>query len=121
MMVSTKAVYFVSDHDPRGHLTRLKEWKSHSRNKSDSYKMFTRDPMAGACDLHLTAGVVHQCKQMSSKSLRIPKTYAVLPLKDIRKVTVGLFDQSFRLVGPTAETTFTCMTRDNRLTTDFIR
>jgi hypothetical protein len=121
VMVSTKAVYFVSDHDPKGTLVKLKEWKSHSRNKSDSYKMLAKGQMAGTSDLHLTAGVVHQCKQISGTLLKIPRTYAVLHLKDIKQVTVGLFDQSFRLVGPTAELTFTCMTRDNKLTTDFVK
>ena len=121
VMVSTKAIYLLSDHDPQDHIVRLKEWKSHSRNRSDSYRLLKERHSGELADIHLSSGVVHQCRNVGKTTARTARTYAVLPLNELKQVTIGLFDQSFRLVGPAAESTFTCMTRDNRLTGDFIR
>lgn len=115
VMLSTRAVYFVSDDEPVG-TTAPPGWRTHTRNKSDSFGRIGRHRRWP--DAHnATAGIIQRAEDAAHKLVR---AYYILPLVDLSQVHIGLFDQRLRLAGNTAEAVFTCITRDNHLTDQFV-
>ena len=116
VMLSTRAVYFVSDTEPVC-TASPPGWRSHTRNKSDSFGRVRRHRRWPPESHNATAGIIQRAEDSAHKLVR---AYHVLPLTELVQVQVGLFDQRFRLAGSSAETVFTCVTRDNKLTAQFM-
>lgn len=118
VLLSTKAVYFLSDDAPKRPKTQLPAWRTHNRNKSDSLLALPRHDL----ELHHSSGILlpgDPCPSGSSKQ-RV-KLYFTLSLKELRQVNIGMFDQSFRLSGDEGSKVYTCVTRDNVLTESFVK
>jgi hypothetical protein len=118
VMLSTKAVYFVAD-KPAGDTSPLRTTaakdKTHTRVRSDSYQVLL--PKSQSRDLHHSSGIIYGLDKQP-EGLR---AYSRLSLRDLKEVTLGMFDQSFRLVGSGPSGTFTCVTRDTQSTELFIK
>ena len=115
VMLSTRAVYFVSDDEPTG-MTAPPGWRKHTRNKSDSFGRISHHQRRP--DSHSAkAGIIQRAEDATHKLVR---AYYILPLVELSQVHIGLFDQRLRLAGNSAEAVFTCVTRDNCLTEQFI-
>ena len=116
VMLSTRAVYFVSDTEPVC-MASPPGWRSHSRNKSDSFGRVGRHRRWPPESHNATAGIIQRA---ADSAHRLVRAYHVLPLIELTQVHIGLFDQRFRLAGASAEAVFTCVTRDNNLTEQFM-
>jgi hypothetical protein len=119
VMLSSRAVYFVSDRclPPTPSTSSGSQWKTHIRHQSDSllsYGGYKRS------DVHHNAasGIIHRTSNGQESRLHC---YAVLPLKELKQVHIGMFDQFFRLAGSSGDMTFTCLTRDFSVTDSFVK
>ena len=123
LLISTRAIYFVSDiipKVPRKMTAKISQpWKSHSRNKSDSYRMLPGPPPETKSSDHHTSGILHGVG--GTKGQGVVHAYTMMLLKELKQVQVGLFDQSVRLTGVCPEQVYCCLTRDSDLTESFIR
>ena len=119
VLLSTKAIYFISNEAPKRPKSHLPAWKTHSRHKSDSLIAMPRHDVDSH---HHSSGILLPASGAngSSGSQRV-KVYFTLSLKELRQVNLGMFDQSFRLAGDTSLKVYTCVTRDNYLTELFIK
>jgi len=108
VMLSTRAIYFVSDQVVKSPMRERQAWMTHSRHKSDSVLGLQRKHV----DQHL---------YNSQKDSTIIRCYHVFHYSDLRHVDVGLFDQSVRLTGSDSNNTYTIVTRDCSLTEKFLR
>ena len=118
VLLSTKAIYFMSDDAPKGRKSPLPPWKTHNRHKSDSVIATSKKYL----DPHHSSGIL--ClgsPAVDSKGQRRVRVYFTLSLKELRQVNIGLFDQSFRLAGDEGNTVFACITRDNTVTETFVK
>ncbi|XP_064632773.1 nischarin-like isoform X2 [Lineus longissimus] len=119
VMLSSRAVYLISDRclPPAPSTSSGTPWKTHLRHQSDSllsHSMFKRS------DLHHNAasGIIHKTSKGEESRLHC---YAVIPLKDLKQVHIGMFDQFFRLACSSGDMTFTCLTRDFTVTDSFVK
>ena len=121
MILSTKAIYFVSDKVAKIMPARLphKHLKTHARHRSDSYKVVKQDQNVGELQHMGSSGILHDSS--NSGEQKFLRTYHVLNLKDIQEVHMGFFDQTFRLTGSRPEDVLACITRDNNATETFLK
>ena len=114
VLLSTSAVYFLSDEVPVPQKTeRIPQTRrGHSRNRSDQTHYL---PQPSKAAKHHVSGIIHEGKKGAVMS------YHILPLKELKEILIGLFDQYFRLVGQTASSVFSCICRDSQLTEMFVR
>ncbi|XP_062605859.1 nischarin-like isoform X2 [Saccostrea cucullata] len=112
VMLSTKAVYFVSNQLVKSPMKERQSWMTHTRHKSDSIVLgqqpFQMDP-------HHTSGIIH-----NSQRGTIIRPYHILKYSDLHQVNVGLFDQCVRLTGHDRHTVNTLVTRDSAVTEKFL-
>ncbi|XP_074645217.1 uncharacterized protein LOC141901698 [Tubulanus polymorphus] len=104
IFLSSKAIYIVSDEETVINRTQPTTWQKHVRTQSDSTVGAHRDP-------------IPVMKTPLQESLRC---IAVLPLKNLKQVDIGLFDQCFRLAGIDGDSVYTCMARSMSLTDAFV-
>ena len=123
IMLSTKAMYLLSDEDLRAlspaassSTSSPGSWrKTHARHRSDP--TLSRQNVRSH-DLHHTSGILHKGDEKCQQGVQM---YQMLPLRLLKAVNIGLFDQSFRISGVCVESIFTCVTRDFYLTEGFIK
>lgn len=114
VMISNRAVYFVSDRHVRLHQTSGRpSWMTHVRHVSDSVIGI----QSKSADKHHSCGIVHISESKGS----IIKPYCILDFSDIQQINVGLFDQCVRLTGDKRETVFTLVTRNSETTSTFLK
>lgn len=114
VMLSNRAVYFVSDRPVRLHqATGRPSWMTHARHVSDSIIGL----QSKEADRHHSSGILH----LSQSTEPIIKPYCVLDFADIKQINVGLFDQCVRLTGDKRETVFTLVTRNSEITSMFMK
>lgn len=114
VMLSNRAVYFVSDRHVRLHQTTGRpSWMTHARHVSDSVIGLQKKTAVK----HHSSGILH----LSESTGSIIKPYCVLDFADIKQVNVGLFDQCVRLTGDKRDTVFTLVTRNSETTSLFMR
>lgn len=112
VMLSTKAVYFVSNQLVKSPMKERQSWMTHTRHKSDSIVMGQQPVQT---DRHHTSGIIH-----SSQHGTIIRPYHILQYSDLHQVNVGLFDQCIRLTGRDRHTVNTLVTRDSAVTERFV-
>ncbi|KAL4225987.1 hypothetical protein ACF0H5_013974 [Mactra antiquata] len=114
LMLSNRAVYFVSDKHVRLHQASGRpSWMTHARHVSDSVIGIQSKDI----DKHHSCGIVH----ISENKGLIIKPYCILDFSDIQQINVGLFDQCVRLTGDKRETVFTLVTRNSETTSTFLK
>lgn len=113
IMMSTRAMYFVSDRVVKSPLVERQAWMTHARHKSDTVIGLQRKHV----DKHHTSGIIHS----SQKESTIIRCYHVFHYSDLRQVNVGLFDQCVRLTGNDSNSTHTLLSRDSLITEKFMR
>lgn len=99
IMLSTYAIYLVSDTVIKVSQTSRPSWMTHSRNQSDS-----------AISWNSGKGPHIQSKR------KVVAPYLILKYKDIHQINIGLFDQCVRLTGHYENSVFTIATRDSQIT-----
>ncbi|XP_078339844.1 nischarin-like [Crassostrea virginica] len=112
VMLSTKAVYFVSNQLVKSPMKERQSWMTHTRHKSDSIVM-GQQPVQ--MDHHHTSGIIH-----NSQHGTIIRPFHILQYSDLHQVNVGLFDQCIRLTGRDKHTVNTLVTRDSGVTEKFL-
>lgn len=112
LMISTRAVYFVSEMALKSPLSSRKSWMCHTRHKSDS----VIGHQAKHFDKHHSAGIVHS----SQVDNTIIRSYHTFQFSDLLQVNVGLFDQCVRLTGQDKDSVYTVLTRDCTQTEIFL-
>lgn len=114
-LLSTRAIYFLSDHNVPVKKTSTFEWKkTHHRVKSDSLLGLPRRQDQGH---HHSSGILHT----GATQQRRIRAYCTLELTDLKHVNLGMFDQSLRFAGTSPDTVYACITRDNLLTGLFVK
>ncbi|XP_069101513.1 LOW QUALITY PROTEIN: nischarin-like [Argopecten irradians] len=113
VMMSSRAMYFVSDRVVKSPLVERQAWMTHTRHKSDSVIGLQRKQV----DQHHSSGILHS----SQKDSTIIRCYHVFHYSDLRQVNVGLFDQCVRLTGNDSNSTYTLLSRDGLITEQFMR
>ncbi|XP_078595574.1 nischarin-like [Branchiostoma floridae x Branchiostoma japonicum] len=120
IMLSTKAVYFLSDDSisKKAPLSVPSHVRTHRRTSSDysGVRKLHSDKQVHKTSPH-SSGIVEPGTPSLRKVVRCIHTQYIA---DLKQVTVGLFDQSFRLTGDSSENTFACVTRDFDSTHNFI-
>ncbi|CAH1266213.1 NISCH [Branchiostoma lanceolatum] len=120
IMLSTKAVYFLSDESilKKASLGVPSYLRTHKRATSDysGVKKPHSDKQVRETSPH-SSGIVEPGTPSSRKVVRCIHTQYIAELK---QVTVGMFDQSFRLTSDSSKNTFACVTRDFDSTHNFI-
>ncbi|XP_035829059.1 uncharacterized protein LOC101852583 [Aplysia californica] len=105
VMVSTRAVYLVSDTSVQTPGHSRPSWMTHARNQSDSAFAWKTAALAGGS---------------GGSSRPMVKPYFVFRFEDLEQVNVGLFDQCVRLTGSNENCVFTVATRDRVVTETFL-
>ena len=82
VMLSTRAVYFVSDDEPVG-VTSPPGWRTHTRNKSDSFGRVGRRGRRWPDAHNATAGIIQRAEDAAHKLVR---AYYILPLIELSQV-----------------------------------
>ncbi|XP_033745776.1 nischarin-like isoform X2 [Pecten maximus] len=113
VMMSSRAMYFVSDRVVKSPLVERQAWMTHARHKSDSVIGLQRKQV----DKHHSSGILHS----SQKDSTIIRCYHVFHYSELRQVNVGLFDQCVRLTGNDCNSTYTLLSRDGLITERFMR
>lgn len=113
VMLSTAAVYFVSDDRPK--CVKPPPWRKHVRYRSDMSQLIKLSTSVyDSSNQHHSSGIVQ--KLTASHQDKLGKNsimaFCILPLKDLKTVEIGLFDQSFRLCGESPDNVFSCVTRN---------
>ncbi|KAI8511597.1 hypothetical protein Bbelb_106970 [Branchiostoma belcheri] len=119
IMLSTKAVYFLSDESISKKKVSLgvpSHLRTHKRATSD-YSGVRKLSTAHETSPH-SSGIVEPGTPNSSR--KVVRCIHTQYLADLKQVTVGMFDQSFRLTGDSSANTFACITRDFDATHIFI-
>ncbi|KAL5014555.1 hypothetical protein ScPMuIL_008825 [Solemya velum] len=104
VMMSSRAVYLVSDRMVVSPAQVRPSWMTHSRNKSDSIVMWQKRKSSPA-----------------SVKCAIVKPYAILQYSEVQQVNVGLFDQYIRLTGQNRDSVFTLVTRNSNISEKLIQ
>lgn len=104
IMMSSRAVYLVSDRMVVSPTQMRPSWMTHSRNKSDSIVMWQK-----------------RKNNPASLKCAIVKPYAILQYSEVQQVNVGLFDQYIRLTGQNRDSVFTLVTRNSIVTEKLIQ
>ena len=117
LFLTNKALYFLSTDLPQKPVEKA-PWRKHVRYRSDTSHFLQNRVRQSLVDqsLHTMSGIVHK-----SSDRQQVKVYCTLPLRELRMVHVGLFDQSFRLMGSKAEELHCAITRDSGVTETFMR
>ncbi|XP_078676623.1 nischarin-like [Branchiostoma floridae x Branchiostoma belcheri] len=118
IMLSTKAVYFLSDESISKKKVSLgvpSHLRTHKRATSDYSGV--RKHTVHETSPH-SSGIVEPGTPNSSR--KVVRCIHTQYLADLKQVTVGMFDQSFRLTGDSSANTFACITRDFDATHIFI-
>ncbi|XP_060080587.1 nischarin-like [Ylistrum balloti] len=113
VMMSSRAMYFVSDRVVKSPLVERQAWMTHTRHKSDTVIGLQRKHV----DKHHSSGILHN----SQKDSTIIRCYHVFHYSDLKQVNVGLFDQCVRLTGNNCNSTYTLLSRDGLITEKFMR
>ncbi|XP_021361093.1 nischarin-like isoform X2 [Mizuhopecten yessoensis] len=113
VMMSSRAMYFVSDRVVKSPLVERQAWMTHARHKSDSLIGLQRKQV----DKHHSSGILHS----SQKDSTIIRCYHVFHYSELRQVNVGLFDQCVRLTGNDSNSTYTLLCMDGLITEKFMR
>lgn len=112
VMLSTKAVYLVSNQLVKSPMKERQSWMTHTRHKSDSIVLGQQSVQT---DHHHTSGIIH-----NSQHGTIIRPFLILQYSDLHQVNVGLFDQCVRLTGYDKHTVNTLVTRDSAVTEKFL-
>lgn len=114
VMLSNRAVYFVSDRAVRKSQTSVRpSWMTHVRHVSDSVIGL----QAKMTDTHHSSGILLSSEHEGA----IVKPYFILEYSEIHQINVGLFDQCVRLTGSSPESVFTLATRSPQATSLIIK
>lgn len=113
VLMSSKAMYFVSDQVVSSPHSGRQAWMKHARHKSDSIVAFQKKVM----DQHHTSGILHSSRHQRS----IIRCYYVYSYSDLKQVHVGLFDQCVRLTGQDSDSTYTLLIRDSSMASKFLQ
>ena len=113
IMLSNKAVYFLSDRHIRLKSAARPSWMTHGRHVSDSFVTY----QSKVSDKHHSSGILYS----SEHDGELVKPYCILDFTEISQIHVGLFDQCLRLTGSKPEAVYTLVTRNSEITNQFMK
>lgn len=121
VLLSTKAIYFVSDTVDQNFPSNspVKTHKRHSSCRLSSI-ILTDVGQSEGKTAHNSCGILNE-SLLSTHGRRILRAYAVLKIKDVKQMNIGVFSQAFRLTGSDDQKILSCVTRDFRASESFMR
>lgn len=119
ILLSTKAVYFVSDYCSQNMNPAL-GLRSHKRYSSDSTSLCKGSDHRGVqqSSCHLSCGILSNSSYSERK--RVFRSYATIFLKDLKQVNIGMFCQTIRLTGSDEKTVLACVTHSCQTSESFL-